>query len=647
LLAAQSVGRDLKGLLWLAIAVTTIAGGTVLAVTAGRDLSVVNVRSFLDLCSGGRDIDVCATQAAQQAVSRGVSLYFPTGTYFLSNWAPPCPLRVFGDGMGKTILSRPAAAAGSVVYAQKCGGLSIEDLSVDGNKSNNTAIGYTVVLSNSWNFSLARVEIRNSKGAGSALTVMSGLDDSKKTHSVLYLLDVHDNDGNGVFFQNMAANWTLGKSTIRSNGGAGVSVIDYEFPPTNGRFSGCVIADSDISYNQGGGMSLTSGFIGGTSAKPVNGPFRTIENCRISGNQVNHNGGYGILMAGGYNIAIVGNVASNNGTGKSSGVAGINSALCEECYVTNNVTRFNDFYGIDAGGAVHTRIQKNVVSNNGNATINNGTGISCGACEDVDILDNVIESNGWSAGGAQVYVTTYDAGVSGFSLPAKNIVVKRNRVVCGNDRQLGVLVLSDPPNMTVEGNRAEKCAILQGYVLQVTNGVVRGNQQDNWIDGVAVAPSIDNPVYPDGVDTLIPAAAFRVGISALWPEFYSANYQTVYAVVMQNGGSNYSPLATVRFEGGGCARPPEGFVFNDNAGHVVGVRLTNYGSHCTKPPVVSFRDTTGSGAAAAAYVLTSIPNNGRRLRFRGEPEIGAIGKANHWDLLGGAGFAATRRGLNY
>ncbi len=613
----------------------------------------MSIQPYLSKCSRSPTVNLCATNAAAQAKAAGLSLYFPPGIFPLSDWEPPCPLTIFGAGQGKTILQRPAHSGGVVISVANCGGLGLSNLTIDGNRAENTAVSYTVVLKDSWNSVIERVEIRNSKGPGSALTLQSMADDSKNTRSTFSDLNVHDNDGNGIFFQKHAGNWLIRDSVIRNNGGDGVAVIDYEFPPVAGQFSNCTIVHNRISGNRKSGISLTSGIIGGTSALATNGPFDTVRNCRIADNQLDHNNGYGIIMAGGFGIEIANNSATHNGTGLGSVVAGINSALCTRCNVHDNLAAYNDFYGIDTGGAVETVVHHNTISNNGNATIDNGNGINCGACQHVDITGNVISSNGWSAGGAQIHLTTYDGGTSGFSISARDIKVRENHLVCANSNEVGLLVLSDPPNTTVEDNWAEGCAPFKGYVLHVTRAEVHRNRQDNWSEGTDFTPSISDPVYPDAVENILWPSASRSVVDALRPHFYSTNYHTVYAIVVTERGSDYSTSPTVNFIGG-CEKEPTGSVFQDNAGHVVGVNLTSFGSGCTSPPRVLFADGSGSGAAATPYVLTALPVDGRTLTVLWPPGTTVVNKSNDLSLLGGVSFTvpsnsfslSTLRGRN-
>lgn len=618
-----------------------LGGQAAVSAAPGKQMSI---QPYLSQCSRDASINLCATKAAAQAKAAGVPLYFPPGIFPLTDWEPPCPLTILGAGQGKTIFRRPANSGGIVIAFANCGGLRLSNLTIDGNKTENAAVSYTVVLNRSWNSVIERVEITNSKGSGSALTLQSTADDSKNTRSMFSELNIHDNDGNGVFFQEHAGNWVVRDSVIRNNGADGVAVIDYEFPPVGRQFSNCAIVHNRISHNGKSGISLTSGIVGGTPALATNGPFDTVRKCRIADNQVDHNTGYGIIMAGGVDIEIANNQATYNGTGLGSVVAGINSALCTRCDVHDNLTAYNDFYGIDAGGAVDTVVRRNTVSNNGNAAINSGNGINCGACQHVDIKSNLISGNGWIAGGAQIHITTYDGGTSGFSMSAQDVKVTQNHFICTNGNQVGLLVLSDPPNTTVEDNRAEGCAPFKGYVLHLTRAEVHRNMQDNWAEGSGFTPSIADPVYPDAVESILWPSIRRSVASTLKPHFYSTNYHTVYAIVVTDGGSGYSILPTVKFIGG-CRKEPTGFVFQDNAGHVVGVNLTSFGYGCISPPRVLFADDSGSGAAAMAYVLTSLPIDGRTLAVLWPPGTTVVNNANDINLLSDVSFTVPDGGF--
>jgi parallel beta-helix repeat protein len=616
------------------------------SVEASIRLGTVNIKEYQAPCSKSVNINVCAMTAANRAKAAGRVLYFPADSYPLSDWSPPCPLQIVGDGEGKTIFRRPDnTPARSVITSSNCGGLHISNLTVDGNKGNNTAIGYAVVLNADWGATFEDVEIKDTKGAGSALTVQSATDDAKNTRSRFTRLYLHDNDGNGIYFEYRAWNWMLRDSVIRNNGKVGVSVIDYEFPPKATQFANCAIINNDISYNGGSGASLTSEITGGTAAQPTNGIFNTVENCTISGNQVSHNGYYGIIMAGGRHVEIAFNTATHNGNGTGFVAAGINSALCEGCNVHDNTVQDNAFYGIDTGGAVHTKIHDNIITSNGNSDINGGNGINCGACQSVEIADNLIARNGWTGGGAQIHVTTYDGGIAGFSMSAHHISVRRNRLICANAYQVGLLVLADPPYTTVEDNLTAGCSTFHGYVLHVTNAQVHGNRQDNWIDGsrVALTSGNEGAIYPDGVGDIIVRSALGNKVSALLPYFFSTNYQTVYAVLVTERGSAYSTSPAVSFSGGGCSAEPTAKALQDNAGHIVGINLITYGADCTSAPIVTVSDSAGSGATAVAYVLSSLPVNGRMLSVSWTAGISVIQDQNNLNLLGGISFAVPDR----
>jgi parallel beta-helix repeat protein len=592
------------------------------AATPASRGDAVDVQGYLGGCSGYVNENVCITSAAIQAQKTSLPLHFPAGVYRLNEWSPPCPLRIVGEGEGKTILQRPEhSLSGSIIHSANCGGLQINGLTVDGNKAKNSTSGYSVVMDGNWNSVLRDVEIENSKAPGSALTIRNTVDDYKGTHSLFSKLNVHDNDGNGIYIQRHAWNWAILNSVIRLNGGDGIDIIDYVFPPARKQFYNCEIRDNDVTNNGGNGISLTSGISGGTSLKPSNGPFDTVESCTIAGNRASFNGSYGIIMTGGYQIQIGFNTTEHNGPGNRSDVAGINAALCEKCTVHDNTSGHNDFYGIDVGGAVDTTIRHNTVTDNGNSTIDNGNGINCGACRHVEILNNALSNNGSGGGGPQIHITSYDGGISGFSLAAQNITIRGNVLACGNSKQIGLLVLSDPPHMIIENNRTQGCSPLLGYVLHVTSARLHANREDGWARGTALITSGGAAVYPDAAEDIAVSPGSSNSLTSLEPYFYSTNFRTVYAVVVTEGGSGYSASPTVSFTGGECDTEPAGTVFQDNAGHVVGVNLSNFGSGCKSAPHLSFRDETGTGAKASAYVLTSLPINGRTLNVRFLPGV--------------------------
>lgn len=594
------------------------AAATQEASSAATDYAV-DVSVYVSKCSNKLLVNECVSRAAMQARSSGRKLYFPAGVYPLSAWEIPCPMTIVGDGEARTILERPAGSAGNVISANGCGGLRISNLTIDGNRTSNSSVGYTMIVRGSSGTYLTNVEIKNSKGAGSALTIQDSRDDLTNTSSVLSKLHVHDNDGNGIYLQHRAWNWTIGDSIVQNNGGIGINVIDYEFPPKHAQFGSCTITRNNVSYNKGNGISLTSEFTGGTPALPVYGPFDTIRDCRISNNQVNYNGHFGIIVAGGFQIDIGSNQIEHNGTGTSNTIAGINSALCEHCDIHDNTSQFNDFYGIDAGGAFHSTVQHNSVANNGNAEANNGNGINCGACRYVAINDNVISRNGWAGGGAQIHVTRYDAGTAGFPFSATDISIKRNRIICGNELETGILLLADPPHSDIEDNRAESCQAFKGYVLHLTAGKVLNNRQDSWAGPTEAAPT-NTGVYPDAADEIVMAQDFNLQTATLRPFFYSKSYQTVYAAIVTEGGSGYSISPTVQFLGG-CDSEPTGSALQDNAGHIVGVNLTTFGAGCRTTPTITIEDRTGHGAVASAFVLQSLPINGRVIKVLWAPGL--------------------------
>jgi hypothetical protein len=623
----------------------TATGGTTGRTRADRAADVVNVRDGYGgtagaKCDGTTNDTASFTAAATQSVTVGKPLYIPGGTCVVDGWAPPTGAVIFGDGQGATILKRtPSSASNAVILLSGVHGVRIYDLTIDGNKANNAAIGYSILdTASSYDVRIERVEVKNSKGAGAAIQLVSTTDDANGTRTELSNLNLHNNDGAGVYVQVHAWNWSVRNSTIRANGGGGVTVINYVFPPVVDSFKNFAITDNDVSANAGG-IGLTSFTSGGTLANPTPGVFGTANNGQIARNTVNNNTGYGI-SAQGVNIEVASNTANNNGTGTGTVYAGI-LANCSQCNIHDNTTKFNDFYGIDAGGATYTKIHDNIVVSNGNATANSGIGINCGACQHTDIERNFVSSNGTATAGTQIRVSLYDGpgivGV-GFSTTAQDVTIRSNHVVSAFGVQLGVWVTQDPQNMVIEDNFSEGAGDFQAFVLETTVAQIHRNRQDTWFVEKAVNLGSTFPNYPDGLDEITVQSATGNVVNAFWPTFYANYVSAVYSTRVSAAGSAYTTGVTVAFSGGGCSVQPTAAPTTDNAGHVVGVLMLTPGSGCTSAPAVAFTDSAGSGATATAHISSGLPVNGRDLRVLFTGGITVNNGASNLNLLGGLNF---------
>lgn len=600
----------------------------------------VNVMDSGAVCNGTTNDTAAFSTAAGLAVSAGKALVIPGGTCILDGWTlPTSPLTIQGAGMGATILKRKASASGNtVIQATSANGIRIYDLTLDGNKANNSTIGYSALFTTSYNITIDRMEVKNSKGAGAAIQFASTTDGAQGTRSEISNANIHDNDGGGIYFATGASNWTVRNNTIRSNGTAGITLINYVFPPVVGSFSDFAIVDNDLSYN-GTGLTITSFITGGTSSSPTRGVFATAQRGTISRNTANYNAKYGLAVQG------VGMLISNNTASYNGGVAAFYAGILangSKLTIHGNTAEYNEYYGLDAGGSTYSKIHDNMTSFNGNATAGSGNGINCGACQHVDIEGNFASSNGTAASGIQIRVSLYDGpGITGqgFSTAASNITLRRNRVVSAYGVQVGIAVLQDPQIMVIEDNWSTGAGDNQAFQFQTTAAQIARNRQDTWLSAHSVGGA-NFFTYPDGVEELTVFSATADTVNTFWPYFYALYRQAVYKTLITSGGSGYTTGLTVSYSGGGCSTQPTGEPITDNAGVVVGVIMLTGGVGCSSAPVATIVDSAGIGAAATSYINPVNTFNGRLMRVILTQNLTVVNSTSAGNIFlnGGANF---------
>lgn len=109
------------------------------------------------------------TTAIQAALAAGADIYFPPGTYITTGIVLASGnKRIRGAGMGKTTIKLKASADDIVIKADTLDDIIIEDLTIDGNKANQTATveatGIKLIKSN--RARIAHVEVKDCEGHG-------------------------------------------------------------------------------------------------------------------------------------------------------------------------------------------------------------------------------------------------------------------------------------------------------------------------------------------------------------------------------------------------------------------------------------------------------------------------------------------------
>ena len=127
-----------------------------------------------------------ATNAYAAAV--GASIRIPPGTYIIGNFQPSAGARLVGAGMGKTILKRAGSSAdNNSIIAVTANNVAIEDLTLDGNKANQTLGANNIHVTACGALAMRRIKSINAKlvagGYGAGLSFYNSDDDDDDTFS--------------------------------------------------------------------------------------------------------------------------------------------------------------------------------------------------------------------------------------------------------------------------------------------------------------------------------------------------------------------------------------------------------------------------------------------------------------------------------
>ena len=133
---------------------------------------VVSVKDFGAVGDGVTDDTVALTNAKTYIQSRGGMLFFPVGTYIVSNISAlqftAGEILLIGEGYGSIIKAANNAALNYVISYSGSGTLRVENLAVDGNKANGGTQfnnGYLLYLTG-LHAKIRNVELRNSVFCG-------------------------------------------------------------------------------------------------------------------------------------------------------------------------------------------------------------------------------------------------------------------------------------------------------------------------------------------------------------------------------------------------------------------------------------------------------------------------------------------------
>lgn len=555
--------------------------------------------------SGVTDSTVGVQAAVDYCAANGIDLHTGRGVVLVSTVQVKTGSTIKGAGIGKFTFKRlPSAATGYALEINGVIGVKLADFTVDGNKADAVNGGNNILIAgSSSNYVLDGIESKNAKsvsGFGSGILAVGAPSGTQSGISYIKNCQVTDNQGTGITVQRVSG-LTVTDNYVYMNGGAGIDIINFVFPPLADVANDLEISRNRCNYNLIGIRGLGY-YRGGSSGAPIYGiEIPQSRHVNIIGNHCNFNTEYGIAWQCANGI-IANNHVNRNGVNQSQGGILLNGFRTQ---VLGNNLEDNYYYGIDAGCSINCTISNNIFVRTGATAGLGSNDINLGAAQSVIVEANQIDQTGVTGACIAIGAPRWDGdGSKFFPTIAQNLDIIDNIVQSNADaRSVGVYLRQGPVNIKIHGNRVRGAALGRDFITEVL-GLVQGlNFSSNWlaVTGVpaAGATAAATTVIPDIADTVYVSG----GTTITRLHTLSANnyYQKLYQVNISAAGSGYTTAPSVSFSGGG-GTGAAGTALIGSDGTIIGVEITNHGSGYTSAPSVSFSGGGGAGAAGAAVV---------------------------------------------
>lgn len=550
--------------------------------------------------------------AINTAAAAGRVLMLPAGTILIDNISVPSASRIVGEGVNKTIIKRKNnATTNNFISYTNALYTTLEFLSVDGNKANQTVAAHNIsfvgcrdnLINNVFSYSAKQV----SSSYGCGICIQDGANDTSGTITRIVNCNIYSNDGDGIYINK---DWLVQVRGCRilANGGSGISVINNVYPPVAFVQNYITITENYCAANTAAGIRFVGFYTGGVAGKPIYGASTPPQiGCIISNNTCYLNSQYGIAFQGGWST-ITGNVCSKNGTTAAHG-----GILCNSwnVTVTGNSLYDNAYYGIDGGGSSACVFSNNTISYNGVTSGLGSTGLNLGAATSCVASGNVFEGNT----GTQITCFGYDGdSTTLFEFRGSGVKICDNVMYLGSGQNGIYVARSHAGNILLTNNLINNSAGLQGVVLETDlTAIVRQNGNvDNVAGTIPTIASAATLIVPDVGEQFIVSGS--TGITNIYTRTQNDNDGKIANVVVTSGGSGYVTAPTVSFTGGGGSGAA-GTAYLGNSGVVAGVLMTNKGSGYTSAPSVSF--SSGAAAATASLGVSNFAGRVITLLFTG------------------------------
>ncbi len=552
--------------------------------------------SLLDWIGFGINIYDTETYVSLQAAitaSAGKALYIPAGEYTeiltgVSN------IEIYGDGPGRTILKRPPNSVGnnSVLSFTSKNGFKVRDLTIDGNKDNQTDAASNMSCVSCYNYELdiTTINAKTSGGSyGSGLILATGTNAANYTHSKIKVV-TSQNEASGLYItqeQNLDV-WV----TALFNDGDGVTVVNGALPANPTEVS--MVFHSPLCMYNNAGFAIY-----GYEAETAN---PTARNISIVGGNFENNTNYGYVNQS-KNVACVGATIRNNGSDGSNGNVLFNAtdSTLVGCTISDAF-----YFNIDAGGSLRCIISDCTIVNGGSLALG-CSGISAGGVQDLLISNCAIYLNSASTnGGAGIAVYDIDGGgeFPAFALQGARVKLHGNRIYRHNNNQFGISVGRGNPlgfeaddNTVYGGTTADRAFSYEATGISIKNNKAYVSSSF----ALSVASATDTIIPDDGELITISGTT---SITNLYTIAQNAYLSKVRYIEVTNGGSGYVQASTTATLSGYTLSP---LVVG---GVIRSIRVDTVGGTFGSDQAITIGGVGSSGAAT-----------GRRNCYNGEGRI--------------------------
>lgn len=366
---------------------------------------MISVANLDDLLQGIANREGIIEATASFAVDRQVYISYP--------------VTIRGAEGALITLQRRQGYTGSLFYIDSNGDLTLENITINGNKAADAAGVNELVSVSGGRLTLDNTALEENKAiSGGGAVYLSDTGAACIMQNNAAIRDCEADGGGGGLFISNGCSLTASNSAITGNtgiGGGGIYVIGTV------DIDSSLLANNDAGRQPGGGIygagsycrvKITASTISDNTSSDsgggiygYNGADITIGACTISGNKGGNNGGgIGIASSNGQtNLTAVSCKISNNEAVSGGGIYGIGTLTqlsLQECNLHANEATLGGGIALNLGAEVTVSDDTSI---EGNIASNFGGGIYIDNTSTAHVTDSTISANIASRGGSGVY----------------------------------------------------------------------------------------------------------------------------------------------------------------------------------------------------------------------------------------------------